>query len=262
MTFITPDILPYLLAILGLLLVWQFHAMQVSAGRIQAVDFWNRSGIRMFLYATPQDGSACPVCLKDSGLAVLPIVAAKRKSSAVHTACTNPSGCRCLLIGLHGGWPEARCVLDRLKAASPSEGVRLSDKEIAALVGGYREDHVGASIDRISVYAIEAMCAEGNDPELAVLRYRCIIDNAKARHELPLVVPSYLRLTELLERLKRTKEALDVISRFERMCDEKKLQPYAPSATQARAMSLRKTRLAAISRGISKPLSSPSTSSV
>ncbi|MER3423208.1 MAG: hypothetical protein C4293_08230 [Nitrospiraceae bacterium] len=262
MTFITPDFLPYLLAILGLLLVWQFHAMQVSAGRIQAVDFWNRSGFRMFLYATPKDGSTCPACVKDNGRVILPIVAAKKKFSALHATCTNPAGCRCLLVGLHGGWPEARRVLERLKTTSQSVGVRLSDEEMVTLLDGYRDENIGASIDRIPVHILEAMRVEESDPELAIFRYRFVIENAKANHELPLVVPSYLRMADLLERIRRTKEALDIISQFERVCSETKMRRYSPSAVQSGAMSLRKTRLMLALKGSPKSIASPSASSV
>ena len=55
------EFVPYLLAILGLLALWGFHEMQVRAGRIQAVDFWDRSGIRMFIHITPKDGHICAV---------------------------------------------------------------------------------------------------------------------------------------------------------------------------------------------------------
>ena len=62
-----PDFIPYVLAILALLLLWEFHALQVRSGRIDAVDIWDRSGIRMFIYATPRDNTACPACREAHG---------------------------------------------------------------------------------------------------------------------------------------------------------------------------------------------------
>ena len=61
-SLVIPDIMPYLLGVLGLLLVWQFYKLQVLAGRIQAVDFWDRSGTRMFIHSTVQDEHACGPC--------------------------------------------------------------------------------------------------------------------------------------------------------------------------------------------------------
>ena len=49
-----PDFIPYTLAILGMLLLWKLHALQVQAGRIQAIDIWDRSGIRMLVHAGPR----------------------------------------------------------------------------------------------------------------------------------------------------------------------------------------------------------------
>ncbi len=50
---IIPDILPYLVALLALLVVWQYHQMQVLKGRILAVDIFDRSGVRMYLVRDP-----------------------------------------------------------------------------------------------------------------------------------------------------------------------------------------------------------------
>ena len=48
---VLPDFLPYLLAIFGLLVLWQFYQLRVMKGRILAIDIFDRSGIRMYLYA-------------------------------------------------------------------------------------------------------------------------------------------------------------------------------------------------------------------
>ncbi len=45
----SPDVTVYLAAILGLLVVWQYYQMQIMAGRILAIDIFDRSGIRMYI---------------------------------------------------------------------------------------------------------------------------------------------------------------------------------------------------------------------
>src|SRR5438132_11052278 len=57
-----PDFIPYVLALSGLLLLWEFHALPVRSGRSHGVDFLHRSGIRMVIYAAPHDNSARPAC--------------------------------------------------------------------------------------------------------------------------------------------------------------------------------------------------------
>lgn len=46
MEFSVPEYFPYLLGILGLLLIWELHQIQVTAGRINASNFWDLSGIQ------------------------------------------------------------------------------------------------------------------------------------------------------------------------------------------------------------------------
>ena len=105
-----PDTYPYLMGVLGLTLIWKFHDLQVKHGRIKAVDVWKRSGIRMFVHVTPNDANACPHCREADGLAFLPAVVASKKFTALGEPCANPTGCRCLLVGLYGAWKEAVAV--------------------------------------------------------------------------------------------------------------------------------------------------------
>jgi xanthosine utilization system XapX-like protein len=58
----SPDVTVYLVAILGLLVVWQYYQMQIMAGRILAVDIFDRSSIRMYVYVIPDDDHICEVC--------------------------------------------------------------------------------------------------------------------------------------------------------------------------------------------------------
>jgi hypothetical protein len=69
-----------------------------------------------------------------------------------------------------------------------------------------------------------------------------VIDNATAERDLPFVVPSYLRLADLLDRIGRKAEALSVVDKFLRAYDGKPGKHTANDA-QISDMSLRKTRL-------------------
>jgi hypothetical protein len=237
------EFIPYLLSLLGLLALWVFHEMQVRAGRIQAVDFWDRSGIRMFIHITPKDGHICPVCLEAIGKAFLPYVASKKKFTALNGPCTNPSGCRCLLVGLYGGWPEARRLLERLKSQATSKAVQLSEKELDALLGGQWAQGVSATMDRISMHMVEAMRNEGSNPDIAIQRYRFVLDNAKSERDSRFLLPAYLRLVDLLERAGQHAEALEIVDRFLRAYGDKTKGPFAPNEQQLTVMALRKTRL-------------------
>ena len=70
-TIIIPDFFPYLAAVLGLLLIWQYHDRQAKAGRIVATDFWDRDGSRFFILMTPLDGQTCPHCAETRGRVLL-----------------------------------------------------------------------------------------------------------------------------------------------------------------------------------------------
>ncbi len=242
---ILPDVLPYLVAILCLLIVWQYHQMQVMAGRIQAVDFWDRVGVRMYFHVNPDDSNTCPVCRQANRRVFRPSTVAKKNFSPLHGSCTNPSGCRCLLVGIYGSWPEARRLMDRMKTEFKRNAGQLSDNEMSELLGGSWEKSISAPTDRISVHMLEANRAEAGDPEASIVRYRFVIDQAKEARDLPFVVPSYFRLTELLVKVARPHEALDVIDRFEERYRAKKALPYSPTETQRGLMSLKKSRLKA-----------------
>lgn len=234
-----PDFLPYVLAILALLLLWEMHDIQVRAGRIKAVDFWDRSGIRLFIHATPTDINACPGCRETNGLVFLPSFVAKEKITAAVDACTNPSGCRCTLVGLYGGWPEAAAVLDRLKDMGGS--LRLTEEELDALFKGRWQRAPGASADRVSVRLLQALRDEDRDPEASIFGYRFVIDHAQGERDLSFLVPSYFRLTDLLERLGRQEDALPIVERFLKRYD--KTSPCAASDAELSMMSARRIRL-------------------
>jgi hypothetical protein len=159
------------------------------------------------------------------------LAANSRKARAtLHTGCANPNGCRCLLVGLYGGWPQAQQVLERLKQGGGQ--MSLSPEELSSLFSGPWERSVSASVDRVSVHLLEAMLAERSDPEAALFRYRFVIDHAGAERDLPFVVPAYLRLTDVHRQVGQTAEALAAIDRFNQHYPDDKTVPHAPNDKQ------------------------------
>jgi hypothetical protein len=235
-----PDVVPYLLAILGLLLVWEVHSLQVRAGRIKAVDILNRSGIRLFLHVTPDDSFACAACREANATAYLPAVVANKRFKGTATPCTNPAGCRCLTIGLYGSWAEAQ----RIQTQLPKHGGRLhlSAEDYAKLLEGAAHRRSGVAADQVSLAMLEALRAEASMPETATQRYRFVIDHAKTERDLALVVPAYLRLSDLLDRIGRKVEALSVVNEFLKAYNGRN-GGRKPSEAEVSVMSLRKTRL-------------------
>lgn len=238
-----PDTYPFLLAILGLTLIWKFHDMQVKAGRIQAKDFWERSGVRFFLRATPNDAQACLACKETTNFVFLPSLVTSKKFAPQDKPCTNPNGCRCVMVGLYGGWAQALSALALVKKSGGK--ARLNDAERKALIEKSSEARAGASADRISLRMLNALRAEGSQAETAMEHYRYILSHAEEDRDLALMVPSYLRLSELLEKAGKAPEALDLIEQCLRDYGDKKKGPDAPTEAQHTALNARKSLLAA-----------------
>ena len=238
-----PETYPYLMAVLGLTVIWKFHDMQVKAGRIKAKDFWETSGVRLFLHATPGDAQACLACKESTNFVFLPGLVASKKFTPQDKPCTNPSGCRCVMVGLYGGWAQA---VSALAAAKKNGGkTRLSDSELKTLIDKSSEGRAGASADRISLRMLNALRAEGSQAETAIEHYRYILSHAEEDRDLALMVPTYLRLSELLEKSGKASEALDLVEQCLRDYGEKKKGPDAPTEAQRAAMNTRKNLLAA-----------------
>ena len=240
-TIVVPDYFNHILAVLGLLLLWKLHQIQVKTGRIEAVDFWARSGIRMFIHVTPGDLKACPSCQEANGMVFSPARVGKKKFSPLGQPCTNPQGCRCLLVGLYGGWPDAQRLLLRLNGKPKS--VQLSDEELKKLLGGSWERYSGAAGDRIPVHLLEAMRLESKDPEAAIFRYRFVEENARRDRDFPFVVHSFMRRSELLESVGRAQDALASVEQFLKIYDGKRKTLHLPIDGSYSAMSARGTRL-------------------
>jgi len=238
-----PDTYPYLMGILGLVVIWKFHDMQVKAGRIKAKDFWETSGVRIFLRATPNDAQACTACKETANFVFLPSLVTSKKFSPQDKPCTNPAGCRCVMVGLYGGWAQA---LSALAMAKKSRGkARLNDAELKNLIEKSAEARAGASADRISLRMLNALRAESSQTETAIEHYRYILSHAEEDRDLALMVPAYLRLSELLEKAGKASEALDLVEQCLRDYGEKKKGPDAPTEAHRAALNTRKSRLAA-----------------
>ena len=241
-----PEIFPYLLAILALTLIWKFHDSQVKTGRIQARAIWERSGVRFFLRITPNDALACTACRETTSMVFSPAVVASQKFSPQEKPCINLDGCRCLMVGLYGGWPEAKRVLKQLKLHIGS--VRLADTEVKSLIENSTQTRVGVLADRISLRLVHAMWAEGNDRPTAIEHYRYIVDHAKEERDRHFVVPSFLRLSELLARTGQPDEALTVVERCLQEYGGKKRDPDALTETQRAMLEKRRAALMALAK--------------
>ncbi len=238
-----PTSFPSLLAILGLTLIWKFHDLQVKAGRIQAKDIFERSGVRLFLRATPDDAQTCLACKETANFVFTPGEVASKKFKPQEKPCTNPAGCRCLMVGLYGGWAEAGNALAQLKAQGGR--IQLSDGDMKQLIEGADKARAGASADRMSIRMLRAMKAEGGNPETAIEHYRYVVSRAEEDRDLAFMVPAYLRLGELLEKSGKAAEALETVERCLQDYGDKKNEPGAPTEAQRAALNTRKNLLAA-----------------
>jgi tetratricopeptide (TPR) repeat protein len=242
-TLAVPDFLPHMVGILLLLLVWQYHQMQVMAGRIQAFDIFDRSGIRMYVFATPQQDQICDSCRAAGGTVFLPTRVAETEFSPLETPCTRSGNCTGALVGLYGAWLEARGVLDRLYADKKQGRLKLSPEELRGLLNGQWERSVGAATDRLGVHMLEALCYETINPDVAIQSYRYVVDQAREIRHLLLLVPAYLRLVDVLGRAGRYEEAIQAIEQFESRFPRTKRARHFPTEAQRGLMSLKKSRL-------------------
>lgn len=240
---VLPDFLPSLLAILGLLVLWQYHQVQVMNGRILAVDVFDRSGVRFYVYATPDHHAVCATCAASNGTVYLPSQVARKDFSPVGGPCPNPVPCSNALVGLYGSWLEARGVLERVRQKPVSTALRLSQDELRGLVNGQWERSISAETDRLAIHMLEAMSYETVNPDVAIAGYRFVIEQAKEIRHLMLLVPANLRLIALLIRSGRRDEALEAIERFETRFPATKRGRHFPSPEQRNAIRLHKADL-------------------
>jgi len=205
----------YLAALVGLLGLWFFHYMQVRAGRIQAVDLFDRSIVRMYVYVTLGEGPVCDICAKAHGRVFLSSWTGKKNFNPLEGTCTGEVPCQGCLVGLYGSWLEARKIVAGLQKISKKAVVRLSPEELRALVKGQWKKSVSADTDRVSVHMLVALCEDQHKPDAAIEGYRYVIDQAKEPRHIQLVIPAYLRLISMLLRVGCESEARQVIEQCE-----------------------------------------------
>jgi hypothetical protein len=241
--WVFPDVTGYLVAILGLLVMWQYYQMQILAGRVLAVDLFDRSGTRMYVYVMPDDDHVCEVCAASHGRVFLPSQVAKKQFSPLIGKCRRPTRCDGALVGLYGAWLDARTVLEQVRQNLKKDGIQLSAEEVRTLVNGQWERHVSADTDRLGVRMIEAFIRERLDPEVSLEGYRYVVDEAKEVRHLMFLAPAYLRFTQLLLDAGEEAEALDTIERFEARFPTTKRGLHFPSDEQRAIMKTKKARL-------------------
>lgn len=241
--FLTVEVTTYSIAIAALLALWLFHQSQVRAGRIQAVDLFDRSLVRMYVYAAPHGTTLCKVCDQAQGRVFLSSRVEKKGFSPTEGPCEGSGRCQGHWIGLYGGWAEAREIVARLQRSSKKTVVRLSFEELYALVKGEWGKSVSANTDRISMRMLEGLCFEKIDDESAIIGYRYVIERAKDDRHVSLIVPAYLRLLAALTRVDREEEASDVVEQFERRFPANQNGPHAPSVGQRKILEEAKSLL-------------------
>jgi len=231
-----PDATMYLIAILGLLAVWQCYRMQIMAGRILAIDIFDRSGIRMYIYAVPDDGHICEHCANAHGRVFSPSQVAKKGFSPTTRTCARQIPCPGVLVGLYGGWLEARRVLERLRANPKKGGIQLSTAELRAVLNGQWERSISAETDRLAVHMLEAMAYERINSALSVVSYRYVAEEAKEIRHLMFLVPAYLGLVRLLLKCNAAGAALQAIDRFEGRFPMSQAGSHFPTTEQREMM--------------------------
>jgi hypothetical protein len=240
---VLPDILPYLLAIFGLLALWQYYQLRVMKGRILAVDIFDRSGIRMYLYAVADNLQACEMCRSAHGIVYPPSEVMKRQFSPIKGTCQSPTGCIGFLVGLYGAWPEANRIVVQLRLSRKREPIQLDQDELREIILGPWEQSISASTDRFGIHVLEAVLGDCTNPSPAMEKYRDTLEYAKEVRHMPLIVPAYFRLVELLTRQGQTAEALHFIEQFEKRYKEKTSGLYAPTEKQFGLMKIKKSHL-------------------
>lgn len=233
----------YLAGIVALLGLWIFHQIQVRTGRIQAIDVFDRSVERLYLYVLPDDRPSCPVCAQAHGRAFLPSRAAKVGFSPLDGSCSGTVPCQGLLVGLYGGWTEARGLVSRMPQSTRQHPIRLSSEEVDALIRGAWRQSISADTDRISMHLLEGWCFGKTDRARAIEGLQYVVDRAKEARHLPYVVPAALRLMELLLKAGREDETRFALEQFELRFPPARHDADDPTFAQRKMLQDMKSRL-------------------
>lgn len=238
-----PDVLPYLLAIVGLLALWQYYQLQVMKGRILAIDIFDRSGIRLYVFVVADDPQTCELCRSAHGTVFPPSEVMTKNFSPIKGTCKNPAGCTSFLVGLYGAWPEAQHIVERLRSSHTREPIQLYQHELNGLILGPWDQSISADTDQLGITILEAVLGDGTNQDSAMTKYHQVIEYAREVRHRPLIVPAYFRLVELMTRQGRTNDALRLIEEFESRYKGKSSGPFAPTKKQFGLMSIKKSRL-------------------
>ena len=230
----------YLFAILGLLGLWLFHQLQVRSGRIQAIDVFDRSVVRFYVFALPKDRPSCPVCTQAQGRVFLPSAADKVGFSPLEGPCSSTVLCQGVLVGLYGAWAEARELVSRLQRSPRKRPLKLSSEELLRVARGDWKKSISADSDRISMHLLEGWCF---DPAAAIEGLRYVVNRAREARHLPYIVPAFLRLMELLLTAGRDEEARGAIEEFELRFPPGCQQADGPTFAQRAMLKEMKSRL-------------------
>ena len=111
------------------------------------------------------------------------------------------------------------------------------------MLDGSWERAVGAETDRLSMYMLNAMMYENSKRDVAIGNYGYVIEHARAVQHLTLLVPAFLRITQLLVRAERWEESLKFIAQFEARFKSKVAELHFPSSTQRELMRITKTQV-------------------
>ena len=237
---LVPAVATSLFALLGLYVRGQYRSW-AKAYRRSAWDSGNGDKVRLLMHVTTQDSGACRACRDAHGTVFLPSLTAKKGFSTLRHPCSNPNGCRCLVVGLHGGWPTANRLVETLRRHSRHKPIKLDDDEVLKLFEWPWRGTNNDTTDRVAIQMVQALHLEGTDLEAAIAQYRYVLDRAKSSRDVRLLVPAYRRLAELLQRVGRPHEALEVVERFEKRFSAKQQLLYRPTTDRWDNMPVRKS---------------------
>jgi len=194
-TLIIPEEVRSYLAVLGLLLCWKLHAIELRRRRAFIAQ--------LYLCFSENDPQTCARC-RMAHLCVYAERMPREVGLRIH--CSNRLGCRCTLIPITKQWPTAKR-LRRQAKRSKSGSVQLSDQDLRALLheGGHLSNH-----DRLAQTMLRAMLSEETNPEAALQTYRQTIAQAPETSTALMQAAAYVRMARILERSGDVREALQV----------------------------------------------------
>ncbi|HZC82175.1 MAG TPA: tetratricopeptide repeat protein [Nitrospiraceae bacterium] len=225
-TLIIPDEVRSYLAILGLLLCWKLHAIEIRRRRAVSTQ--------LYLCLSKIDPQTCTRC-RMAHLHVFTGRMPREVGFRIH--CSNRDGCRCALIPITRQWPVAK----RLRRQMPrkSGSLQLSNEDLHTLLheGEKLSDH-----DRLAQTVLRAMLAEETNPTAALKSYRQAIAQVPETSIALQQAAAYMRLAEILERSGDFSEALQVTRTFLKAFSEKE-RYYLLAKPQYNGMLARQRRL-------------------